>query len=83
MLILISIMLILLGLILMEDPKVRDYNRDLRMYKKVIRGKYMFKYNKEDILDIIKYIVSNLLIVIGILALIYLMFKYDLVGGIW
>ena len=34
MLILISIMLILLGLILMEDPKVRDYNRDLRMYEK-------------------------------------------------
>ena len=84
MLILISIMLILLGLILMEDPKVRDYNRDLRMYeKKVISGKYMFKYNKEDILDIIKYIISNLLIVIGILALIYFMFKYDLVGGIW
>lgn len=83
MLILISIMLILLGLILMEDPKVRDYNRDLRMYEKVISGKYMFKYNKEDVLDTIKYIISNLLIVIGILALIYLMFKYDLVGGIW
>lgn len=83
MLILISIMLILLGLILMEDPKVRDYNRDLRTYEKVISGKYMFKYNKEDILDIIKYIVSNLLIVVGILALIYFMFKYDLVGGIW
>lgn len=83
MLILISIMLILLGLILMEDPKVRDYNRDLRMYEKVISGKYMFKYNKEDILDVIKYIVSNLLIVVGILALIYFMFKYDLVGGIW
>lgn len=83
MLILISIMLILLGLILMEDPKVRDYNRDLRMYEKVISGKYMFKHNKKDILDIIKYIISNLLIVIGILALIYFMFKYDLVGGIW
>lgn len=83
MLILISIMLILLGLVLMEDPKVRNYNRDLRMYEKVISGKYMFKYNKEDILDIIKYIVSNLLIVVGILALIYFMFKYDLVGGIW
>ena len=70
MLILISIMLILLELILMEDPKVRDYNRDLRVYEKVINGKYMFKYNKEDILDIIKYIISNLLIVVGILALI-------------
>lgn len=83
MLILISIMLILLGLILMEDPKVRDYNKDLRMYEKVISGKYMFKYNKENVLDTIKYIISNLLIVIGILALIYFMFKYDLVGGIW
>lgn len=83
MMILVSVLIILIGFILIEDPIKRDFEKDLRNYQKVMNGKEMLKPNSEDIKDILKHFFSNVFIILGIIMLIYYMNKANLIGGIW
>ena len=83
MMILVSVLIILIGFILIEDPIKRDFEKDLRNYQKVMNGKEMLKSNSEDIKDTLKHFFSNVFIILGIIMLIYYMNKANLIGGIW
>lgn len=83
MMILVSVLTILIGFILIEDPIKRDFEKDLRNYQKVMNGKEMLKPNSEDIKDTLKHFFSNVFIILGIIMLIYYMNKANLIGGIW
>ena len=82
MMILVSVLIILIGFILIEDPIKRDFEKDLRNYQKVMNGKEMLKSNLEDIKDTLKHFFSNVFIILGIIMLIYYMNKANLIGGI-
>ena len=83
MMILVSVLIILIGFILIEDPIKRDFEKDLRNYQKVMNGKEMLKSNLEDIKDTLKHFFSNVFIILGTIMLIYYMNKANLIGGIW
>ena len=83
MMILVSVLIILIGFILIEDPIKRDFEKDLRNYQKVMNGKEMLKPNSEGIKDTLKHFFSNVFIILGIIMLIYYMNKANLIGGIW
>ena len=83
MMILVSVLIILIGFVLVDDPIKRDFDRDIRNYQKVMNGKEMLKPNLEDMKDTLKHFFSNVFIVLGTIMLIYYMNKANLIGGIW
>lgn len=65
----ISIILILLGLLMIDDPKVKEVERDYRKFQKVMQGKSILKLDFEDIKDKFKEVFSIVFIVVGLILL--------------
>lgn len=65
----ISIIIILLGLIMVDDPNEKELEKDYRNFQKIMQGKSIFKPNFEDIKDKLKEIFSIVFVVAGLILL--------------